>query len=122
MNIFTAGQKSRMRAQFSPGGYRASLLNSPACGPTQPTIPEWQVNQIFSSINFEYIALSVCTVTVLANCVSAADRAVDILNSTCSPDSMSAEAVMIVSLLLARFQAVLPEPVSAVTVDAAPPV
>ena len=32
MNLFTAGQKSRMRALFSSGGYRESILNSNGCG------------------------------------------------------------------------------------------
>jgi len=35
MNIFTAGQKARMRALFASGGARASLLNSNGCGVTQ---------------------------------------------------------------------------------------
>ncbi|NRA97122.1 MAG: zinc metalloprotease, partial [Planctomycetes bacterium] len=69
MNIFTAGQKSRMRAQFSPGGYHASLLNSPACGPTQPTLPEWQVNQIFSSINFDGTTGTQYQAAVTTKCV-----------------------------------------------------
>ncbi len=32
MNLFTAGQKARMRALFDAGGFRASLLNSNGCG------------------------------------------------------------------------------------------
>jgi hypothetical protein len=32
MNLFSAGQKTRMRALFEPGGARAALLNSTACG------------------------------------------------------------------------------------------
>lgn len=36
MNLFTAGQSTRMRALFSNGGARASLLNSTACGSTPP--------------------------------------------------------------------------------------
>ncbi|MFM1931946.1 MAG: hypothetical protein RL226_1249 [Bacteroidota bacterium] len=32
MNLFTTGQKTRMRALFEPGGSRASLLTSTACG------------------------------------------------------------------------------------------
>ncbi len=32
MNLYTAGQKTRMRALFNSGGFRASLLNSNACG------------------------------------------------------------------------------------------
>ena len=32
MNLYTIGQKNRMRALFESGGYRASLLNSVACG------------------------------------------------------------------------------------------
>ncbi len=32
MNLFTAGQKTRMRALFGAGGSRASLLNSGGCG------------------------------------------------------------------------------------------
>jgi hypothetical protein len=38
MNLYTAGQTTRMRALFEPGGFRASLLNSAACGaPPTPT-------------------------------------------------------------------------------------
>lgn len=38
MNLFTEGQKNRMRALFESGGYRASLLASQACGtPVTPT-------------------------------------------------------------------------------------
>ena len=36
MNLFTTGQKSRMRALFGAGGARASLLNSNGCGGTPP--------------------------------------------------------------------------------------
>jgi len=36
MNLFTSGQKSRMRAIFDTGGARASLLNSTACGTAPP--------------------------------------------------------------------------------------
>ena len=32
MNLFTEGQKTRMRAQFDTGGFRASILNSGGCG------------------------------------------------------------------------------------------
>ncbi len=32
MNLFTQGQKDRMRALFAAGGFRASLLNSAGCG------------------------------------------------------------------------------------------
>ena len=32
MNLFTAGQKTRMRALFDAGGFRAAMLNSTACG------------------------------------------------------------------------------------------
>ncbi|TAE48212.1 MAG: T9SS C-terminal target domain-containing protein [Bacteroidetes bacterium] len=32
MNLFTAGQKTRMQAVLAPGGARASLLNSAGCG------------------------------------------------------------------------------------------
>jgi hypothetical protein len=32
MNLFTEGQKNRMRALFSPGGFRASILKSPGLG------------------------------------------------------------------------------------------
>lgn len=36
MNLYTDGQKNRMRALFESGGYRASLLNSAACGTPTP--------------------------------------------------------------------------------------
>ncbi len=32
MNMFSAGQKSRMKALFAPGGYREALASSGACG------------------------------------------------------------------------------------------
>lgn len=37
MNIYTSGQKARMRALFGPGGARASLLSSNGCGSSTPT-------------------------------------------------------------------------------------
>ncbi len=38
MNLYTEGQKARMRALFETGGFRANLLNSAACGaPAEPT-------------------------------------------------------------------------------------
>lgn len=38
MNLFTAGQATRMQAVLSPGGFRSNLLNSPGCGtPAPPT-------------------------------------------------------------------------------------
>ncbi|MCL4106410.1 UNVERIFIED_CONTAM: hypothetical protein GTU68_030368 [Idotea baltica] len=38
MNLFTSGQKVRMRAIFDTGGFRESLLTSTACGtPAEPT-------------------------------------------------------------------------------------
>lgn len=36
MNLFTAGQKTRMQALFAPGGYRYSIVNSTKCGGTPP--------------------------------------------------------------------------------------
>ncbi|MBI2720542.1 MAG: T9SS type A sorting domain-containing protein [Bacteroidetes bacterium] len=37
MNMFSAGQKTRMKALFATGGARASLLNSTACATTSTT-------------------------------------------------------------------------------------
>jgi hypothetical protein len=37
MNVFTLGQRDRMRALFDPGGFRESILSSPACAINQPT-------------------------------------------------------------------------------------
>ncbi len=37
MNMFTAGQKTRMQALFASGGSRVSLLSSPGCGSTTTT-------------------------------------------------------------------------------------
>ncbi len=46
MNLFTTGQKNRMRAIFDTGGARASLLNSGACGAaTGPTCSDGIQNQ-----------------------------------------------------------------------------
>lgn len=39
MNLYTAGQKTRMRALFAAGGARASLGNSSACGGGNPPPP-----------------------------------------------------------------------------------
>lgn len=36
MNLYTLGQKNRMRALFDTGGFRESLLSSPACGTSPP--------------------------------------------------------------------------------------
>ncbi len=36
MNLYTTGQKDRMRALFDTGGFRVSLLNSAACGTPNP--------------------------------------------------------------------------------------
>jgi hypothetical protein len=36
MNVFTLGQKARMRALFDTGGFRESILSSTACGSTPP--------------------------------------------------------------------------------------
>ncbi len=36
MNLFTLGQKARMRSLFDPGGFRESILNSNACGSGNP--------------------------------------------------------------------------------------
>lgn len=41
MNIYTQGQKARMRALFLPGGARESILSSQGCG---PVTPEFQTN------------------------------------------------------------------------------
>ena len=40
MNLFTAGQTSRMRALFAPGGARESLLSSNGCSSTPPPATE----------------------------------------------------------------------------------
>ncbi len=46
MNLFTEGQKTRMRALFEAGGARVSLLSSPACGtPPTPTCDDGIQNQ-----------------------------------------------------------------------------
>ncbi|WP_235295797.1 zinc metalloprotease [Portibacter marinus] len=47
MNLFTNGQKMRMRNQFEPGGFRASLLSSMGC---QPPL---ECNQVFIDITFD---------------------------------------------------------------------
>ncbi|MEM7101566.1 MAG: GEVED domain-containing protein [Bacteroidota bacterium] len=46
MNLFTLGQKDRMRVLFDPGGPRESLLNSNGCGiPQPPTCDDGIQNQ-----------------------------------------------------------------------------
>ncbi|GLR16350.1 hypothetical protein GCM10007940_09650 [Portibacter lacus] len=47
MNLFTIGQKNRMRALFEPGGFRTSLLTSKGCG--EPL----ECNKLFLTINFD---------------------------------------------------------------------
>jgi hypothetical protein len=37
MNLFTFGQRNRMRALFEPGGFRESILSSSACNISTPT-------------------------------------------------------------------------------------
>ena len=44
MNIFTLGQKSRMRNLFNPGGPRHSLLNSPGCTPAVITTADFNAS------------------------------------------------------------------------------
>ena len=46
MNLFTFGQRARMRALFEPGGPRASILSSSACSgtPPAPTCEDGQQN------------------------------------------------------------------------------
>jgi hypothetical protein len=39
MNMFSLGQKTRMKALFAAGGSKASLLSSSGCGGTTPTTP-----------------------------------------------------------------------------------
>ena len=57
MNLFTQGQKARMRALFAPGGFREPLLSSPGCGGTAPPPPppaaSYQVNQARSGLNLD---------------------------------------------------------------------
>ena len=46
MNLFTEGQKTRMRALFDTGGFRASILNSNGCGAgSEPTCSDGIQNQ-----------------------------------------------------------------------------
>ena len=47
MNLFTTGQKARMRALFEPGGFRESLLTSKGCD------APLTCNSIFITINFD---------------------------------------------------------------------
>ena len=47
MNLFTSGQKNRMRAQFDVGGFRESLLTSEACS------PPIDCNRLFLTIDFD---------------------------------------------------------------------
>lgn len=44
MNLFTKGQKDRMRAMFVPGGPRFSLLQSGACGPLEASCTDGLLN------------------------------------------------------------------------------
>lgn len=46
MNLFTAGQKQRIRALFAPGGFRESLHNSPGLG-----APPYQANQPLAGLS-----------------------------------------------------------------------
>lgn len=44
MNLFTEGQRSRMRTLFEPGGFRESLLSSMVCDNTGPTCDDGTQN------------------------------------------------------------------------------
>jgi len=44
LNLFTQGQKERMRTLFEPGGFRRSLLYSDGCGTYIPTCNDGQMN------------------------------------------------------------------------------
>ncbi|MCL4126036.1 UNVERIFIED_CONTAM: hypothetical protein GTU68_066201 [Idotea baltica] len=44
LNLFTQGQKERMRTLFEPGGFRRSLLYSDGCGTYIPTCSDGQMN------------------------------------------------------------------------------
>lgn len=46
MNLFTAGQKSRMQALFASGGARSEILNSPGLGGSTPTEPACNTNTL----------------------------------------------------------------------------
>jgi hypothetical protein len=48
MNLFTEGQKSRMRVLFEPGGARESLLTSEGCGVTVTTPISFESNSVQS--------------------------------------------------------------------------
>lgn len=66
MNLFTAGQKSRMQALFAPGGARQSILSSNGCAPATPL---YQVNQTHSGLNNDGLQGTSGSAAVSAKCV-----------------------------------------------------
>jgi len=69
MNVFTTGQKNRMRALFASGGFRASILNSTACGPVVPPTADWQVNNLYAALNINGTGNTASTPAITDMCV-----------------------------------------------------
>lgn len=69
MNMFTQGQKTRMKALFNPGGARFSLLSSLGCG---PVTPQYQVNQTHSGLDIDGVQGSSGAAAIVSKCPNAA--------------------------------------------------
>ncbi len=64
-NLFTQGQKDRMRALFGPGGARESILSSSGCGAIGP---QWQTNSPLASIDFDGVASNSYSAAISTRC------------------------------------------------------
>ncbi len=69
MNLFTQGQKTRMRALFSPGGARESILSSQGCA---PLTPQFQMNQPVSSLTIDGVAGTAFAAATTSKCINTA--------------------------------------------------
>ncbi|MCE2789384.1 MAG: fibronectin type III domain-containing protein [Saprospiraceae bacterium] len=98
MNMFTIGQKTRMKALFASGGLRASLATSPGCLPPVSTCPlpsglasanvttnsasiSWTAAAGASSYNLQYRALNATNWTAI-NAIAGTSQALGSLNSS----------------------------------------
>ncbi|MCL4109532.1 UNVERIFIED_CONTAM: hypothetical protein GTU68_038927 [Idotea baltica] len=90
MNLFTMGQKNRMRALFEPGGFRESLLVSKGC------TPPLDCNELFVSIKFDdypgdiswNISNSENELILTGNNYSSVQQNLTLNYSVCVPDGM----------------------------------
>lgn len=84
MNIFTMGQAARMRALFEPGGARASLLSSGACGTVVATCTDGIQNGTETGIDCGGQDCPACP-TCFDGIQNGDEEGIDCGGSTCGP-------------------------------------